>query len=429
MNRVKALVLAEACNPRWTSVPLVGWSHYAALARVADVHLVTQVRNRADILDAGLVEGRDFTAIDSEKVAGKTEKLANVLAGKSGKGWTTRMSLMLFRQGYFEKILWEQFGDRIARRQWDVVHQLTPLSPTVPSKMARWCAEAGVPFVWGPLNGGLPWPKGYTKQMTQEREWLSPLRKLHTLLPGYRSTRQSAAAILIGSRATWDQMPARYREKCFYLPENGIESDRFTARRSRVASLPIRCVFLGRLVPYKGCMLLLDAIEPLLRSGQMMLQIVGAGPMEAELKSRVSDRALPGVEFTGQVDHTQVQHVLAGADLLTFPSIREFGGAVALEAMAVGCVPVVANYGGLGELVTRETGFLVEMAPPAQFVQNLRAMLESIARDPSSIDAKSLAGIERAHTQFTWDAKAQRTLAVWKYLVRGTARPQFDELR
>jgi hypothetical protein len=59
---MRALLIAEACNPEWVSVPLEGWSHSRAIASIVDAHLVTQVRNRDAIQRAGLTEGNEFTA-------------------------------------------------------------------------------------------------------------------------------------------------------------------------------------------------------------------------------------------------------------------------------------------------------------------------------------------------------------------------------
>jgi glycosyltransferase involved in cell wall biosynthesis len=428
MPKPRVLLIAEAANPEWVSVPLVGWSHAQALARVADVHLVTQVRNRDAILRAGFVEGRDFTAIDSEAVARKVQTLRRILRGGEGKGWTVVTALKSLEYPYFERLVWKQFGSRIKAGEFDVMHQLTPLSPTTPARLAGKCRSAGVPFVWGPLNGGVPWPKGFGKARRDEKEWLSYVRDAYKLMPGFGATRRSAAAILIGSRATWEQMPAKYREKCFYIVENAIDPLRFQQRRTRTAKRPIRAIFIGRVVPYKGADMLLEAASHLLKTGAMTLDIVGDGPQLPRLRERAQSLALPdnAVTFSGWVEHGKIQDRLIEADLLTFPSIREFGGGVALEAMAVGVVPVVPNYGGLGELVTEQTGFLIPIGTRDEIIGRLRDTLTELAGNPALIDARSDAAWRRAHEQFTWDAKARQVLRVYEWLMdKNLPRPQF----
>jgi glycosyltransferase involved in cell wall biosynthesis len=429
MRKPRVLLIAEAANPEWVSVPLVGWSHAQAIARVADAHLVTQVRNRDAIARAGLAEGRDFTAIDSEPLARKLHKLSLLLRGGNGKGWTVVTALKSLEFPYFERLVWKQFGERLAAREFDLVHQITPLSPTTPSRLAGKCRMLGIPFVLGPLNGGVPWPKGFDKARRQEREWLSYVRNAYKLLPGYGATRRNATAIFIGSRATWEQTPDKYRHKCFYLAENAIDPARFQRRRTRTATRPIRAIFIGRAVPYKGADMLLDASAALIKSGAMTLEIVGDGPQLPQLREQANALGLPpsGITFTGWIAHSEIQERLVEADLLTFPSIREFGGGVALEAMAVGVVPVVTDYGGLGELVTDRTGFLIPMGTRDEIIARFRDTLTRLAENPALIDAKSEVAWRHAHAHATWDAKAAQVLRVYEWLMdQRLPRPSFS---
>jgi glycosyltransferase involved in cell wall biosynthesis len=424
---MRVLLLAEACNPEWVSVPLEGWSHSSAISTLVVAHLVTQVRNRDAILRAGLQEGKDFTAINSEAIEARVYRLACKLRGGAGKGWTTLAGLSALSYPYFEHLVWKQFGKRIQNGEFDIVHRITPLSPTASSSIASKCRAARVPFVMGPLNGGVPWPKHFDSARRKEKEWLSYVRDVYKLLPGYHSTRRGASAILIGSRDTWEQVPVNYRKQCVYIPENAIDPERFIKQRTRRAGRPVRAVFIGRLVPYKGADMLIEAALPLLKSGALSVEIIGDGPQMPELKEIVRREQIESaVSLPGWIEHGKLQDRLLEADLFTFPSIREFGGAVALEAMAVGVVPIVVDYGGPAELVTDRTGWLVPIGSREQIIARLRSLLIELTENPSRIDAKSPAAIARARTQFTWRAKAEQVLAVYKWVLDPTLpKPDF----
>lgn len=414
-SKPRVLVLAEAANPEWVSVPLVGWSLAQALREVADVHLVTQVRNRDAILRAGLVEGEDFTAIDSEAVERPLWRMSKALR----LGWTAKMALNALSYPYFERLVWRRFGAEIRAGGFDAVHRITPLSPTVVSPIAARCAAAGVPFVLGPLNGGVPWPRAFDNARRKEKEWLSYVRGAYKVAPGRRRMLQACSAILAGSRHTASEIPDEFQQKVTWMPENAIHPDRFGTPHERPTPPPLRACFVGRLVPYKGPDMLLEAAAPLLSDGRLLLDIVGDGPMMPELRAQASALGLDrAVTFHGWVDHKAVPDILGRAHILAFPSIREFGGGVVLEAMALGTVPLVVDYGGPGELVAEDTGYTVPIGTRPEIVSALRDRLAALATDPSPLARLSAAAHDRALSDFTWSAKAKQVGAVYQSILR-----------
>jgi glycosyltransferase involved in cell wall biosynthesis len=344
-----------------------------------------------------------------------------------GRGWTTNTAFNSISYYYFEYLVWKKFGPAIRRGDYDIVHRITPLSPTTPSILARRCRLAGVPFVLGPLNGGLPWPASFTSARLEEKEWLSYVRNAHKILPGYSSTRKNSAAIIVGSQNTFKQMNQIYHRKCVYIPENAIEPERFTFRRSKKAHPPLKIIFVGRLVPYKGADMLIEAAIPFIRQGNVQVTIVGDGPDYPKIKFMIETYGIQdGVKMTGWVDHTHIQKHLANADLFGFPSIREFGGAVVLEAMAVGLVPLVVRYGGPEELVTNKTGFLLELGTRSSIILQIRRLLEKLVESPGEIDKRSEPARSRAFNQFTWDVKARQVVEVYKWVLgKRLEKPDF----
>ena len=420
--RPKVLVMAEAANPEWVSVPLVGWSLARALAQVAEVHVVTQIRNRDAFLRAGLVEGVDFTAIDSEALARPFWKLGVWLSGGKGLGWTIQQAAAAVSYPYFEHLVWKRFGPDIRTGRFDIVHRVTPLSPVQQSLMAAKCRRAGVPFVLGPLNGGVPWPAGFQAEMRREREWLSKVRGVYRALPGRQATLR-ADAILAGSLHTARDIPAAHQGRVIYLPENAVDPARFNQRAVHGGDGPMRACFIGRLVPYKGADLLIEAAAPLLRSGRLVLDIVGDGDMMASLRAQAAEFG-DRVVFHGWKPHAQVQDIAARCQLLAFPSIREFGGGVVLEAMALGLAPVVVDYAGPAELVTQDTGWKVPISDRAGVIAGLAHQLAQCVAHPDEVARKGAAARARVQALFTWDQKAAQVREVYRWVLHpGSQKP------
>lgn len=423
-RRPRVLVIAEAANPEWVSVPLVGWSLAHALRAVADVHIVTQVRNREAILRAGLVEGQDFTAIDSEAVARPLHRLSDLLRRGTGKAWTLATAISAVSYPWFERLLWQQFGSAIQAGAYDIVHRVTPLSPTIASGLAPKVAAAGVPFLLGPLNGGVPWPPGFAAERWREREWLSYVRGAYRINPAQGRMLRASHAIIAGSAHTASEIPTRFADKVIWLPENAIDPARFNRVATQAAQGPLKACFIGRLVPYKGPDMLLEAALPLLKSGQIEIDIIGDGPMRAMLDAfRLRECPAAALRLHGNLPHQAVQDVAAAAHVMAFPSIREFGGGAVLEAMALGVVPVVADYAGPAELVTDATGFRIPFTGRADLIAGMRDRLGALAQDRSALPAMAAAGRARVAQDFTWPAKARQIRSIYDWVLAGGEKP------
>lgn len=164
--------------------------------------------------------------------------------------------------------------------------------------------------------------------------------------------------------------------------------------------------------------MLIEAAAPLLRDGRMTLDIVGDGPMMADLRAQVEKEGVAdAVRLLGWIAHKEVQTILAEADLLAFPSIREFGGGVVLEAMAIGVAPLVIDYAGPGELVTEGLGVKVPIGTRAEIIAAFRDALIALATDPAELVAMGARGRAHVAAKFTWARKAEQVLEVYAWVL------------
>jgi glycosyltransferase involved in cell wall biosynthesis len=323
----------------------------------------------------------------------------------------------------FELLAWRQLRRRIFAREFDVVLRVVPMTAVLPSPFAFFLRKGPIPFVIGPINGGLPFVQGFS-QANNQKEWISSLRNLYRFVPFARSTYRLAAAIIAGSSQTYAEF-SPYCDKLFFVPENGVTSSLTSDdRRSQEPGAKLELIFVGGLVPCKACDLALRAAAPLLREDFAGFSILGDGPERNRLEQLAISLGIEkAVSFYGWVSHEEVLRRLRSADVLVFPSVRDFGGGVVFEALATGAVPVVADFGGPGDIVHPEVGYKVPLTNESEFVSQIERILTDLAGNRQLLNRLRQQGISYARERLTWDAKAQRTTQVLNWAVRRGPKP------
>jgi glycogen(starch) synthase len=199
-----------------------------------------------------------------------------------------------------------------------------------------------------------------------------------------------------------------------------VASD-LTALRARYAAPDERLVLLvGRLVYEKGFHLALDALAPLVKEpGGVRFVVAGSGSAEADLRRQSWRLGLHRHgTFLGWVGDDMLHSLYRIADLCIVPSIYEPFGIVALEAMASGCLCVVADTGGLREVVPGDG--TVGLRFPSRDSAALQEILESVLTD-ERLRAQLVAEAREHVLRFDWSEVARLTREVYGRLTAASA--------
>jgi glycosyltransferase involved in cell wall biosynthesis len=422
MSRLRILVLGPDSNPEKVSIPYVTYSHAAALAQLHDVSLVVRSPNE----DAVRRAKTPFRSIEVVRMP-RLERIYDWGFRRIFKSNFASQAVTAFGYPFalaFEWHAWRQLRQRIRSGEFDVVLRLVPMTAVLPSPFAFYLRKGSTPFVVGPINGGLPFVKGFS-QASGQKEWISNLRGLYRFLPFARSTYRYAAAIIAASSQTYAEFVA-YRDKMFFVPEPGIaRSLCYDDSRSPTPGAKLELIFVGGLIPCKACDLGLRAAAPLLRSDLARFTVVGDGPERGRLEQLVKSLGVEkAVSFCGWVSHAEVLSRLRSADVMVFPSVRDFGAGVVFEALAAGAVPVVADFGGPGDIVQPEVGYKVPLTNEDDFVAKMERILTELASNRDRLEQLRRQGMAYVRENLTWDAKAQATTRVLNWAVRRGPKPE-----
>ena len=316
----------------------------------------------------------------------------------------------------------------IRDQQIDVVHQPIPVAPRFPSVMYG----LSVPVVIGPLNGGMEYPRAFRgAESTFSRAAIAFARLFvdaaNALLPG----KKRADVVLVANARTRQALPKGVQGKVIELVENGIDFGVWRGplidRKNAAAESDLpRFIFLGRLVDWKAVDVVLRALQqvPLAH-----LEVIGDGPMREAWQSLAQELGVgERVRFSGWLPQQECAVRLESATALVLPSIYECGGAVVLEAMAMGKPVIATRWGGPADYLNASCGMLIEPESYERLVAGFSDAMQRLIDSPELARSMGAAGCERAARDFDWRRKIDQVIGIYRALMeKSDAAAEFEE--
>ncbi len=425
MNSIKVLVSAYACNPSGAAhlhpgEDLTGWRLVEQLGRFHDLWVITHSYNKPG------VEGA------RPKGANGSPRFLFVELS-AGLKW-------LYKIEFGQRIyyyLWQIKAWRVARRLnreigFDIAHHVTFGNDWIASYIG---AFLPVPFIWGPVGGGQRTPSQLLTEYTAYGRFAEAARNIAQWFgrrdPVRRRAVRKARAFLVCNNETRELVPRRWRNKVVFFPVNGVS--RNDVRQGPIAARndgAFQVLTAGRLHRLKGFAIAVRAFGRFASEHpDARMLIIGKGPEEARLKRLIDELGLAhAVKIQDWLARDEVLKRMRSSHVFLFPSFRDGGGAVVVEAMASGLPVICLDSGGPGSHVQPPWGVKVSPAEAERVAEKMGRALGALHDDENRRVAMGEAARARAAEFYLWDAHGERLDEIYRGVVgdlpsRGPARP------
>jgi glycosyltransferase involved in cell wall biosynthesis len=390
--RKKILLSAFMCDPTKGSEPGYGWNWALGLAKLDyEVHCLTRIVNK-EVIEQGIKPSNLY--FHYVRLPFGLEKL-----------YASSTIAM-----YLYYVLWQWFAYKHAHRlnrkmRFDVAHHVTWGS----IQLGSFIYKLDVPFVFGPAGGGQAAPPPFKQyflnhwRTEERREAISKLMLKYN--PACKNMIKKAEVILVSNYDTFEMVKAAGAKNIVFHLDTALPDDFYPS--NPVIRTPkegqLKLLWVGRFLPRKGLLLLLDMMDSLREYKGITLTVVGDGEMRDAFLQRIEDLKLQEtVHWMGLVEYKQVKEYYMNHDIFVFTSLRDSVGLQMVEAMAFGMPVITIDLHGQALVVNEDRGFVVKCETPAIAIASLKEAVLKFLNDPDLLNSKGKAAYSFAK-QKTWN--------------------------
>jgi glycosyltransferase involved in cell wall biosynthesis len=241
---------------------------------------------------------------------------------------------------------------------------------------------------------------------------------------------RKAKAILVCNEQTRQKF-CRSQKKLFFFPVNGISSEDFCLPNIRTsAQKKFTVIYAGRLDPIKGLALGLKSFKVFVEKyPDSKFEIIGKGPEEFRLKNLVHELGIYShISFIPWLSREDLLKKLVESDVFLFPSFRDGGGAVIIEAMASGLPVICLDNGGPGFHIKEEWGIKIFPGNSDYVIQQIAESLEKLYLRKDLRIKMGISAQQRARDFYLWDRLGEKMQQIYHAVLDTDKTHNFNEI-
>ena len=396
----KILISAFSCNPNKGSESLNGWCWSNTLAhKEFEVFVLTRSIEKNDIEKKANLKNLNFYYIS---LPFGLEKMYH------------------FSQPtmYLYYILWQWKAYKIAKKlttnnHFHRVHHISWGS----IQQGSFLYKLGIPFIFGPAGGGQEAPPSFKSYFKEH--WKSEIKRkifgriLFLLNPGCKKMLKSAFAVLVSNKDTLLLAKKAGSKNIGVTLDAALPTTFFPPYfiERNLKNENLKLLWVGRFLPRKGLLLVLEVMKKIRTSPNISLTIVGDGEMRKYVSEKIDEYGLQEtVKWIGSVPFESVKEYYKSHDAFFFTSLRDSCPAQLIEAMAYGLPIITIDLHGQSEIVTDNTGIKVPLTTPEKVVNDLAQAIVNLSKDEIKYKKLSIGAYNFACNQ-TWDLKINKIVS------------------
>lgn len=388
------LLSAYSCDPTKGSEPGNGWNWAIGLANKGyEVHCLTRKIQSKNIESYNKPDNLTFHFIELPMGIKKLYSFSKGLMYLNYLMW----QWLAYKKA---KSLYKQYN-------FSIIHHVTWGS----LQMGSFLYKLNIPFIFGPAGGGQKAPKNYNSYFLSH--WKNELKreKVSKILikwnPGYYNMIRKARVVLVSNIDTLNTIKNSGVQKVELILDAALPSDFFPAEipLKLANKKDFNLLWVGRFLPRKGIMLIIDIMAKLRNNQNIKLTVVGDGDMRKEFLEGITKYNLEStVNWVGKVNFDQVKEFYASHDAFLFTSLRDSCPAQLIEAMAYGLPVITLDLHGQSIIVDDSRGIKCDVSEPSICINKITDSIVRLSKERDFLKDLSLSAFEFAKEQ-TWDKK------------------------